>query len=211
MDLVMLAVFIPACFALNMAPGPNNLLALNNGKSFGIRTAVIAGIGRLFAFLLMIALVSTGLSAVLYTSEYVFLAIKIIGACYLFYLAYQTWIANGSLKQTRQNQSLKPGSFVKYTPLMKQEFVLAAGNPKAILIFTAFLPQFISVSEPTQPQFMVLGSLFLIMEWVAIALYATAGRYLENVLSNAKSNRVFNRVCASFYASAGAGILLNEK
>jgi len=205
MDMLMLAVFIPACFALNLAPGPNNLLALNNGKTYGIKPAVMAGTGRLFAFMLMITLVATGLSAVLYTSEYVFMIIKVVGACYLFWLAYQTWNASGKIKEVSVNHAYNQ------TTLMKQEFLLAAGNPKAILIFTAFLPQFISVSEPVQPQFLLLGSLFLILEWCAITLYALAGRYLDNVLSNPTSNRVFNRICASFYATAGGGILLNEK
>ncbi|MEG0944838.1 MAG: LysE family transporter, partial [Angelakisella sp.] len=79
--------FIPACFALNMAPGPNNLLSVANATRYGFWVASIAGAGRLLAFIGMIAISATGLAAVLQASLAGFYAIKLIGAAYLFYLA----------------------------------------------------------------------------------------------------------------------------
>ncbi|HCV41091.1 MAG TPA: amino acid transporter [Pseudomonas sp.] len=93
MDLSSLLLFIPACFALNMAPGPNNLLSLHNASRYGLRTACVAGAGRILAFSGMIALAAMGLAVVLHTSEYLFLAIKVLGAAYLFYIAWQLWRA----------------------------------------------------------------------------------------------------------------------
>ncbi|MNP79655.1 leucine export protein LeuE [compost metagenome] len=75
MDLSLLALFVPACFALNMAPGPNNLLSLNNASRYGLRIACVAGVGRLLAFAGMIVLAAMGLAVVLHTSEYLFLTI----------------------------------------------------------------------------------------------------------------------------------------
>jgi len=76
MDLATLTLFLPACFALNTAPGPNNLLSVSNSTRYGYRTACVAGIGRLLAFAGMIALASAGLAVVLQTSELLFYAIK---------------------------------------------------------------------------------------------------------------------------------------
>lgn len=73
MDLSTLAVFIPACFALNMAPGPNNLLSISNASRYGFGGACMGGLGRLLAFAIMIVL-----------------------AAYLFYLALQLWSALGA-------------------------------------------------------------------------------------------------------------------
>lgn len=78
-----LILFIPACFALNMAPGPNNLLSVSNSTRYGFRTSCLAGFGRLLAFAGMIALASAGLAVVLQTSELLFYGIKILGAAYL--------------------------------------------------------------------------------------------------------------------------------
>lgn len=69
MSLMTILLFIPACFALSMAPGPNNLLSMANAKRYGVRTACYAGIGRLVAFVGMITLAATGLATVFYTSE----------------------------------------------------------------------------------------------------------------------------------------------
>lgn len=86
---------------------------------------------------------------------------------------------------------------------------MAAGNPKAILIFTAFLPQFVSVggSVPVSEQFLQLGVLFLLLEWAAIAIYAGLGAYLQRWFERPAPRRMFNRVSASLLGVAGLGLL----
>ncbi|EGU60219.1 hypothetical protein VINI7043_25747 [Vibrio nigripulchritudo ATCC 27043] len=103
MDLLQLLLFIPACFALNMTPGPNNLLSLNNARCYGFQTAVIAGLGRIAAFAVMIALAASGLAAVLYASETIFFAIKLVGAAYLLWIAFQLWRSEASPVQQMDN------------------------------------------------------------------------------------------------------------
>ncbi len=203
MDLSTLALFIPACFALNMAPGPNNLLSLNNASRYGLRTACVAGIGRLFAFAGMIVLAALGLAVVLHTSEYLFLAIKVLGAFYLFYIAWQLWrapVGQGGAAVERKGGVLR---------LARQEFLVAAGNPKAILIFTAFLPQFVVMNSatPVGEQFLWLGAMFLALEWLSIALYAWLGAYLQRWFEQPGPRRLFNRVSAGLLGCAGLGLL----
>lgn len=195
-------LFVPACFALNMAPGPNNLLSVSNATRHGFWTSFIAGAGRLVAFAGMIAISSAGLATILLTSEFLFHAVKVIGAIYLFYLAYQLWISAPSVDDT-DTVSEKRSIFA----LAKQELLVAAGNPKAILIFTAFLPQFIDISKPTAPQFAVLGAIFLALEWIAIAAYAYLGSHLRRWFTHPKRQRLFNRTCGSLLGAAGIGLL----
>jgi threonine/homoserine/homoserine lactone efflux protein len=196
-----LLLFVPACFALNMAPGPNNLLSISNATHYGFRTACLAGAGRLLAFMGMLFLASTGLAVVLHTSELLFYGIKIAGAAYLFYLAVQLWRADPS---PTQEQQAAPASLGK---LARQEFFVAAGNPKAILIFTAFLPQFVDPAQPIAAQFALLGAIFLVLEWIAIAAYAYMGLHLRSWFATARGKRIFNRSCAALLASASAGLL----
>ncbi|PHI38921.1 lysine transporter LysE [Pseudoalteromonas sp. GCY] len=204
MDIWTLLLFIPACFALNMAPGPNNLLALNNARRYGFRIALLAGLGRLAAFCVMIALASSGLAVVLYTSEILFLAIKICGALYLLWIAYNLWRSDVSpVSDDVRNLSI--------IGLMKQEFALAAGNPKAILIFTAFLPQFVDVAKNVTEQFSLLGATFLVLEIVAIAMYAVIGLYLRQWFSKPKLVKRFNRACAPFLALSGGNLLVSRQ
>ncbi len=197
-----LLLFVPACFALNMAPGPNNLLSVSNATRYGFWNSCIAGIGRLIAFVGMIAIASAGLATILLTSQALFLVIKVVGAIYLFYLAYQLWVAPPSTEDTAGLVEPKT-TFA----LAKQEFLVAAGNPKAILIFTAFLPQFVDTSNPATPQFALLGAVFLALEWLAIGAYAYLGSHLRKWFSHPMRQRLFNRACGSLLGLAGVGLL----
>ncbi|WP_095170732.1 LysE family translocator [Pseudomonas sp. Irchel 3H3] len=205
MDLATLTLFLPACFALNMAPGPNNLLSVSNATRYGYRTSCLAGIGRLLAFAGMIALASAGLAVVLQTSEWLFYGIKIVGAAYLLYLAWQLWTADPQVETATKRPE------AGLLALARQEFLVAAGNPKAILIFTAFLPQFVDPSQAVTPQFALLGALFLALEWVAIASYAYMGLHMRRWFSQPRGKRVFNRCCAGLLAAAASVLLMARR
>ncbi|PMT59049.1 LysE family translocator [Vibrio parahaemolyticus] len=204
MEIWKLLFFMPACFALNMTPGPNNLLSMNNARCYGFKSAFIAGLARIAAFAVMIALAASGLAAVLYASEALFLTIKVVGAAYLLWIALNLWRSEASpvseLEKTRNRLGLA-----------KQEFLLAAGNPKAILIFTAFLPQFVDVSASVNEQFFTLGATFLILEMGAISIYAIFGMYLRQWFTKLKMAKRFNRGCATFLAMSGASLLLSRQ
>ncbi|MFM9384699.1 LysE family translocator [Pseudomonas sp. CH235] len=204
MDLATLSLFLPACFALNMAPGPNNLLSVSNATRYGYRRACVAGVGRLLAFAGMIALAAAGLAVVLQTSELLFYGIKIVGAGYLLYLAWQLWRANPAA----EDAVTAPANGL--LALARQEFLVAAGNPKAILIFTAFLPQFVDPNRAITPQFMLLGVLFLLLEWIAISAYAYMGLHMRRWFAEPRGKRIFNRCCAGLL-SAAASVLLMAK
>ncbi len=205
MDASTLMLFVPACFALNMAPGPNNLLSVSNATRYGFRRSCLAGAGRLVAFAGMIALASAGLAAALHTSELLFYGIKTVGAIYLFYLAWQLWRAQPG------GQVASAAQAAGWWPLARQEFFVASGNPKAILIFTAFLPQFVDPAGPVGAQFFVLGVLFLLLEVVALAAYAWMGARMQKWFAQPRGKRVFNRICAGLLAGAGMGLLLSRR
>ncbi|AXK57276.1 MULTISPECIES: LysE family translocator [Pseudomonas] len=205
MDLTTLSLFIPACFALNMAPGPNNLLSVSNATRYGYRHSCLAGSGRLLAFAAMIALAAAGLAVVLQTSELLFHGIKILGAGYLLYLAWQLWRANPGTEASED--SARVGLWA----LARQEFLVAAGNPKAILIFTAFLPQFVDPAQPMGPQFLILGALFLGLEWIAICAYAYMGLHMRRWLAEPRGKRLFNRGCALLLSGAASVLLMARR
>lgn len=205
MNLATLALFLPACFALNMAPGPNNLLSIRNSTHFGYGTACLAGVGRLLAFAAMISLASLGLAMVLQTSAWLFHGIKLVGAAYLFYLAYCLWRAGPEAQDERARAE------VSVFALARQEFLVAAGNPKAILIFTAFLPQFVDPAQSVAAQFALLGLIFLLLEWLAIGAYAYLGRHLRRWFARPRGQLMFNRCCAGLLSAAATVLLLARR
>lgn len=159
----------------------------------------------MLAFVIMIALAGAGLAAVLHTSEWLFHVIKVLGAAYLLYLAVQLWRATPSIQDQAAVITANAGS------LARQEFLVAIGNPKAILLFTAFLPKFVDQQSNVSGQFAVLGGLFLVLECVAIALYAAMGIHARRLLAKPSGKRLFNRVCAGLLAGAASVLLVSRR
>jgi threonine/homoserine/homoserine lactone efflux protein len=195
-------LFVPACFAINMAFGPNNVLSLSNGAKEGVRTSVLASFGRIAAFAIMIAVAGFGLGALLLASEALFTVVKLGGAAYLVWIGVKLLRAGPSLAMNDANRAR---GLVGLARLTKQEFLVAAGNPKAILVFTAFFPQFVD-RNAYPASFATLGAIFLLLELVAIIIYATLGARLGTLSSGARGFRWFNRVSGSLMI--GFGIML---
>lgn len=200
-------LFLPACFALNMAFGPNNVLSLSNGARDGMRYSILAAFGRLLAFAAMIAISGLGLGALLLASETLFTLLKFGGAAYLVWLGIKLFraspVALAGAADKIQASLETPAD--KLRRLARQEFLVAAGNPKAILIFTAFFPQFVDRSAYAA-SFVVLGATFLLLELIAIAIYAAIGARLGSFTNAAGRFRWFNR--ASGALMIGFGLLL---
>ncbi len=170
-------IFIPACFALNLAFGPNNLLAMTNGAKVGIAFAQKAAIGRLIVFVPMIAVSALGLGVVLTASATLFGLVKLLGAAYLIWLGISLWRS----AQTMEADMINATS-VSLRRAFRSEALVALSNPKAILIFAAFFPQFVEPNTFWQ-SYAMLGLAFLVMEAVAILAYASAGHFASNFAS----------------------------
>lgn len=193
-----LAVYIPACFAINLAFGPNNLLAMTHGAQAGTMFAFRAGLGRIFAFAPMIAISAVGLGVILSASAMVFTAIKLFGAAYLVWLGIKLlrFSASADLSHLKPRQLNLCSAF-------RSEWLVALGNPKAILVFAAFFPQFVAVENYAQ-SYLILGSLFLVMETVALIVYAAIGQFA----ARAASSRLHWFQKASGFGMIGFGLLL---
>ena len=204
-------LFLPACFALNMAFGPNNLLSVTYGARHGLGAAVRAGLGRLVAFALMITISGIGMGSLLMASETAFNAVKWLGAAYLVWLGIK--LLRAPAPQTDQPTLVgdgPAGASPAGWALARQEFAVAVGNPKAILIFTAFLPQF------TVPQHYVLSYVevavaFLVLEVAAIALYALLGMRMARSAGQGRIMRWFNKASGTMMVCFGVVLALMRR
>ncbi|MDQ0611314.1 threonine/homoserine/homoserine lactone efflux protein [Variovorax sp. W1I1] len=207
MSLSTYLLFLPACFAINMAFGPNNLLSVTNGARHGVSPAVIAASGRLVAFALMIAVAGLGMGAVLVASELAFDVIKYIGAAYLVWIGIRLLRAPAPTADVQSQGTAAPPSM---RALARQEFTVAAGNPKAILVFTAFFPQFV-VPGAYASSYVLLGATFLVFELVAIALYAMLGARMRRLANGSRAMRWFNKVSGSMMVGFGLILALTRR
>ncbi len=165
-----LLLFVPACFALNLAFGPNNLLAMTHGAQRGVKFACAAGSARLIVFVPMIAASALGLGVLLAASATVFTAVKLVGAAYL------VWLGVKLLRSAPDADAARSAAGLTVRAGFRREAFAAASNPKAVLIFAAFFPQFVDTGAYWQ-SYATLGAIFLALEAVAMLVYAAAGRF----------------------------------
>lgn len=204
MQLETFLLFAPACFAINMAFGPNNLLSLTNAARSGITPAILAAAGRIVSFAIMIAIAGIGLGAVLAASEAVFMAVKWAGAAYLIWIGIKLIRAGAPVlgNETTPRLSLRR--------LTLQELWVVAGNPKAILVFTAFFPQFVDPKSYAL-SFAMLGAIFLVFAVVAIVAYAFIGAKLGHYIRNSSGLKWFNRASGTLMIGFGLALMFTRK
>lgn len=163
--------FVFSTAALAISPGPDNIFVLTqsivNGKKFGLATVL----GLMTGCIIHTTLVAFGVSEVLKRNENLFFIIKLLGAAYLLYLAYQVYRSDADIAFSTDNVQQKT-TF----ELFKTGFWMNVLNPKVTIFFLAFFPQFLfSKTISTVIQFYVLGGLFILTSFTifsSIALLA---------------------------------------
>lgn len=182
-------------------PGPTVLLvvsyALGYGRRSGLATVPGVTLGDFSAMSLSLA----GAGAVLAASAQLFTLLKIAGAAYLVWLGLRLWRA------TPRPLAVPGGSHVPgdLRRMFLNAYAVTALNPKSIIFFVAFVPQFIDLSAPMLPQVVVLEATFLALAAINIALWATMVGGMRTRFRSTETLRLLNRVGGSFLM--GAGIL----
>ena len=193
-------IFLPACIGMNFFPGPNNLVALVHGIRTNARRATVAGLARLPVMVVMLVLLAVGLEALLALSANAFQWLRVIGAGYLLWMA---WQAIHLVVTTRFDLEVRKTLWL----MARSEALVALTNPKLILIFYAFFPQFIDPVKPVVPQVIVMGGTFVVIEIAAIGLYACGGRWLQERFEDGQGSKWLPRFTAAALTAA-AGLIL---
>lgn len=192
----------PVLLLLSFSPGPNNFISMYNGIRVGAPAAVVAVIGRNVAFTILMVVSALGLGAVIVTSSFWFNVVKWLGVAYLFYIGVKAWIAaKQNLSSMEEEGVVVPSS---HFSRIRQEFMIAISNPKAVLIFTAIFPQLLDLSEPVAPQFTIIGVTFMATEFTAAFFYAIGGRQLRRVIRSPKGLVNLNRGMGGIFVAASA-------
>jgi len=201
-DLHHLLVFLPVALLISLSPGPNNLLAFRNGMRTRTGLAVAAVGGRILAFAGMLGLVVAGLSAVLTTSHVVFEVVKWTGAVYLVGIGLHAVWAN---RRAGHVDTPQDAPVTGAWRLARQEFITAAANPKAMLVFTALLPQFVPQGAGGG-ELATLGVVYLVAETGGAAAWVVGGRWLARRRLSRTVLRRINRAFGAVFVALGAGL-----
>ncbi|HDR9485369.1 TPA: LysE family translocator [Burkholderia aenigmatica] len=207
MNSTTLLLYVITVSAVTVTPGPTMLLALNNGATRGLRIAAYGIAGAALSDLILIGAVGCGLGAIMQASEHLFVMLKWAGAVYLLYLAWALWHAPATLPSADvvQADGARNGRSA-----FKRSLLVALSNPKGLLFFSAFLPQFIQPEANVAAQYATLAVLTAMIDILLMAIYAASGYHVMKAMSG-RALKWLNRGCAGMLAGLAVALSLYRR
>jgi len=198
MSLEIWFAFVVASSALLAIPGPTVMLvvsyALGRGKATGWATVPGVTLGDFAA--MSVSLLGAG--AILAASAFFFTILKFAGAAYLIWLGIKLWRAEPKFEDLRDTSITG-----QRKTMFWNAFVITALNPKSIVFFIAFVPQFVEPGRALLPQFLILEATFITLAAVNVGIWAVLAGRLHARFRNPKTLKLVNRCGAGFLIGAG--------
>jgi threonine/homoserine/homoserine lactone efflux protein len=202
-----LLLFFTSSVLLALAPGPDNLFVLAQSAQHGRRAGLVVTFGLCTGILFHTAAVSLGVAAIFQTSLLAFNILKFIGAAYLIYLAYQSFMAGGSAGDSGKVNQLS------YGRLYRRGVIMNVTNPKVSIFFLAFLPQFVHPELGSIiPQMMVLGAVFILATILIFgSVSLLAGTFGEWLARSERARKILNRTAGSVFAALAVKLVMTHR
>ena len=201
MDLTVWITYLVATFILSLSPGPGVFSSISSGLHHGFRLGLWNGVGMQVANMILVAIVSLGLGAILLASETLFAAVKWLGVAYLIYLGIVTWRAppRGFEEDRDDDSDTVRGVFMR-------GFFVNLTNPKGIIFFAAILPQFIDVARPQTQQYLILAATTFAVDLVVMMGYTALAAKVLRVMRDPARLRWVNRGLGGAFIAAGIAL-----
>ncbi len=205
-ELDVLAVFFLAAVALGFAPGPDSIFVLTQSALHGRLAGLVVTLGLCTGLIVHTVAVAFGVAALFAASATAFTVLKLVGAAYLIYLAWQALKAgNSALSGDRHDE---PSLWQLY----RRGIVMNITNPKVAIFFLAFLPQFADPKAgPLVPQLLVLGMVFILATLVVFGIVSWAAGLLGDWLKRSPTAQVvLNRIAAIVFVGLAVRLVASE-
>ena len=199
--------FLAASILLTVAPGPDILYLLTKSLASGAKCGIILAAGLSSGIIFHTFLVMIGVAALIQNSQLAMTALKIFGAAYLLFLATKSFQA---AKRGEQISMKKSDGEISAISIYRRGVLMNVLNPKVLLFFLAFLPQFVNFSAGNASlQIILLGVTFAVQAFIIFSLVATgAGKVRKILLRQKNLGRILNFVEAAVLAIIAVTLLI---
>ena len=202
-DPVILLPYILACVLFSVIPGPSVSVVIANSLAGGTRAGLFTILGTELSMLSMVFIVAIGLEAVMTLVSGAFEIIKLAGAAYLVWIGWKMFRSTGQL-------AIGAGDRLPIGRYIWQGALINWSNPKTLLFLSAFLPQFVDLSQPAFSQIMILGLIVMAVATTSDAVYAVAAGQARHLLTAARV-RMVNRVSGAVLMAGGIWLALQKR
>ncbi|KRQ06061.1 LysE family translocator [Bradyrhizobium sp. DASA03076] len=193
--------FVAACIALALLPGPIVTLVIANGLRYGTRSALTNILGVQMGLLIVIGILAVGLTTLMATMGYWFNWVRFAGAAYL------VWLGIKLIRSPVEGVSADAPPPPPRGGFLLQGFVVALSNPKLLVFFGAFIPQFMDMSKDHLSQVLVLGITFMVLAGLTDGIYALLAGQVRGFFSTRRT-RLVSRVSGGFMIGGGIWLAL---
>ncbi|EPE97711.1 MULTISPECIES: LysE family translocator [Rhizobium] len=193
--------FAAASAIMLAIPGPTILLVVSYALGHGRKTALATVTGVALGDFTAMTASLFGLGAVLAASATLFTVLKWIGGAYLIWLGIKLWRAPVISEPMADNDNLPEKKSLK---VFLHAYVVTALNPKSIVFFVAFVPQFLNPSQPFFGQMLIMEATFLVLATINASTYALAANAARGLIRKASVQRAVNRTGGTLLIAAGA-------
>ena len=194
-------LFVITEAVLSITPGPAVLFVLSQGIRRGAAKSVWASLGILSANAMYFVLSATSLGALIVASYDLFFLVKWIGAGYLLYVGAQCFMNKSSVFTFPQESRTSSDARI-----WRDAFILQGANPKALLFFTAILPQFIEPNYSIALQVLILGASSIVVEFCILLAYGQLAGQTLSMVKNPRFEKISNRIGGGLLIGAGLGL-----
>lgn len=209
-----LIAFFGVSVLLGLSPGPDNLFVLVQSAQRGWRVGLCVVLGLCIGVVGHTAAVALGLAAVVAASPMLFTALKVCGAAYLLYMAWGAWRAPVEISETAQVQAQRDVLTLQSAlGWIGRGVVMNLTNPKVLIFFLAFLPQFADPARGSVPvQIMVLGCVFIASAWLVFGSIACfSGLFGQILQRSARAQRWLNRIAATVFGALALRLVMVQR
>ncbi len=192
--------FFAASWAISISPGAGAVAAMSAGLNHGFRRGYFTTFGLILGIWTQVIVVGVGLGALVAASSTAFLVVKWAGVAYLVWLGIQQWRAPATPMVAEQDA----GAVVTRRSMVLKAWMINAVNPKGTVFLLAVVPQFMSLSQPLLPQYLVIGATLGFTDMVVMAGYTALAARVLGALKSPGHIRTMNRVFGGFFVLAGS-------
>jgi threonine/homoserine/homoserine lactone efflux protein len=202
MSLQVYLAYVAACVVVTVIPGPNVTLIVANGLRHGSRAALLCLAGFQTALAIALVIVCIGLTSLMATMGFWFHWVRLAGAAYLMWLGLNMIRSAGSIAAESAPRPPRAGFFM-------QGLLVSLSNPKILLFFGAFIPQFIDLRGAYVSQVALLGVTFMIVAGITDGTYGLLASRARLALS-ARRSRALSRISGGFMIGGGIWLALTR-
>jgi len=207
MELSTWLAFFAASWAISISPGPGAIASMSAGLNHGFRYGYVTIFGLVLGIWTQLLIVGAGLGALIAASATAFTVVKWLGVAYLVWLGIAQWRAPARPMVAMDDS----GVVVTQRSLILKAWMINVVNPKGTVFLLAVVPQFMNLSQPLWPQYLIIGATLAFTDMVVMSGYTALASRVLGALKDPAHIRALNRTFGSLFIAAGSLLALFKR